>query len=72
MIENHFVLPFFVTDNNGDVWKRVHNGYVHRMYGLFWNGHPNYIPDNLKKRILHENMKRTTKFNKHNWKNIYI
>lgn len=67
MSDYEFVRPIFVTDKNGDVWKKIGDGYIHRMYGLFWDGDPNDTPDNLKKRIAYENAKRATKHNKYNW-----
>tara|TARA_Y100000385_G_C12744281_1_gene488143 strand:- start:244 stop:456 length:213 start_codon:yes stop_codon:yes gene_type:complete len=70
MSDYEFVRPIFVTDKNGDVWKKIGDGYIHRMYGLFWDGDPNNTPDNLKKRIAYENTKRATKYNKHNWRYI--
>tara|TARA_B100000963_G_C22613975_1_gene666341 strand:+ start:2256 stop:2468 length:213 start_codon:yes stop_codon:yes gene_type:complete len=70
MSDLQFIQPIFVTDKNGDVWKKIGDGYIHRMYGLFWDGDPNDTPDNLKKRIAYENAKRATKHNKYNW--IYI
>ena len=56
MTDLQFIRPIFVTDKNGDVWKKIGNGYIHRMYGLFWDGDPNDIPDNLKKRIAYDIM----------------
>tara|TARA_B100001057_G_scaffold482408_1_gene557723 strand:+ start:645 stop:857 length:213 start_codon:yes stop_codon:yes gene_type:complete len=70
MTDFQFVRPIFVTDKNGDVWKKIGDGYIHRMYGLFWDGDPNDTPENLKKRIAYENAKRATKHNKYNWRCI--
>ena len=72
MSDYEFVRPIFVTDTNGDVWKKIGDGYIHRMYGLFWDGDPNNTPNNLKKRIAYENAKRATKYNKHNWRYIQM
>jgi hypothetical protein len=56
-----------ITDKRGEVWLEITDGYIHRMYGLYTNTHPNNISYKLIKELHKENIKRITKYNKYNW-----
>lgn len=56
-----------ITDKRGEVWLEITDGYIHRMYGLYTDIHPNNISYRLVKKIHSENVKRITKYNKYNW-----
>lgn len=56
-----------ITDKRGEVWLEITDGYIHRMYGLYTDIHPNNISYQFVKKIHSENVKRITKYNKYNW-----
>ena len=61
-----YISPF-VVDNNGDVWKKIETGYVHRLYNLFSSSHPNNISPDLRMKINIENAKRFSKGESYNY-----
>tara|TARA_B100000900_G_C20442029_1_gene659434 strand:+ start:417 stop:701 length:285 start_codon:yes stop_codon:yes gene_type:complete len=61
-----YISPF-VVDDNGDVWKKIETGYVHRLYNLFSSSHPNNISPDLRMKINIENAKRFSKGESYNY-----
>ena len=61
-----YISPF-VVDVNGDVWKKIETGYVHRLYNLFSSSHPKNISPDLRMKINIENAKRFSKGQSYNY-----
>lgn len=66
---NHNSYYDFIVDNRGDIWMKVYNGYIHRMYRIFSKRHPTNLSKEIEKKIMKENIKRMSKskYNRRSW-----
>ena len=48
---NHNNYYDFIVDNRGDIWMKVYNGYLHRMYRIFSKRHPSNLSKEIEKKL---------------------